>query len=51
MKKNLDIYGAAIGISANSLKINFGELKEIIEKRFSDFNTNSRAQPIDPSML
>jgi hypothetical protein len=39
MKKNLEIYGAAIGISANSLKINFEELKEIIEKRLSDFNT------------
>jgi hypothetical protein len=37
MKKNLDIYGAAIGISANALKINFGDLKETIEKRLSDY--------------
>jgi hypothetical protein len=39
MKKNLDIYGAAIEISPNAIKINFEDLKEIIEKRFSDYNT------------
>jgi hypothetical protein len=46
MQKNYDIFGTAIGISANSLKIDYSELKGIIEKRVSDFkiehNKNSQ---------
>jgi hypothetical protein len=38
MKKNFELY-KGIGISANALKIDFGELRGIIEKRFSEFNT------------
>jgi hypothetical protein len=36
MQKNCDIFGTAIGISANSLKINHRELKRILKKRLSD---------------
>jgi hypothetical protein len=43
MQKNYDIFGTVIGISANSLKINYKELKEILEKRFSDLNTKPGA--------
>jgi hypothetical protein len=39
MQKNYDIFGTAIGISTNSLKINYRELKGILEKRLSDLNT------------
>jgi hypothetical protein len=42
MQKNFEIYGAAIGVSANALKINYMELKKIIEKRFSDFKAKRR---------
>jgi hypothetical protein len=37
-QKNYDIFGTVIGISANSLKISYGELKGILEKRVSDVN-------------
>jgi hypothetical protein len=37
MQKNYEIFGTGIGISTNSLKINYRELKGIIEKRVSDF--------------
>jgi hypothetical protein len=39
MQKNYDLFGTAIGISANSLKINYTKLKGILEKRISDLNT------------
>jgi len=38
MQKNYDVFGTAIGISANSLKINYGELKRILEQRVADLN-------------
>jgi hypothetical protein len=38
MQKNHDIFGAAIGISAGSLKINHRQLKGILEMRLSDLN-------------
>ncbi len=41
MQKNYDVFGTAIGISTNSLKINYRDLKRILEKRVSDLNTKS----------
>jgi hypothetical protein len=38
MQKNFDIYGTGIGILPNSLKIDYSELKGIIERRFSEIN-------------
>lgn len=38
MRKNYKTYRTGIGISANTLKMNYGKLKELIEKRFSDYN-------------
>jgi len=40
MQKNYDIFGTEIGISANALKINYRDLKQILEKRVSEVNTN-----------
>jgi len=40
MQKNYDIFGTAIGISANSLKISYSELKGILERRVADLNTS-----------
>jgi hypothetical protein len=39
MRKNFKVYRTGIGISPNALKIDYDDLKEIIEKRFSDFTT------------
>jgi len=39
MQKNYDLFGTAIGISANSLKINYRELQRILEKRLSECDT------------
>jgi hypothetical protein len=35
MQKNHDIFGTGIGISTNTLKISYGELKKILEERVS----------------
>jgi hypothetical protein len=39
MQKNHDLFGTGIGITANTLKINYKDLKKILEKRVSDLNT------------
>lgn len=41
MRINQRRYGGILGISANGLKINFTELKDILEKKFADFNNKS----------
>lgn len=39
MQVNYNNWGTAIGITANGLKINYTELKSLIEKKYSDFNS------------
>ena len=41
MQTNYNAYGTAIGISTNGLKIGYNELKSILEKKFSDFNSST----------
>ena len=41
MQKNFTVYGG-IGISPNSLDINYPELEDIIQKRFSDFKAKQK---------
>jgi hypothetical protein len=36
MQKNHDIFGTGIGISTNTLKISYSELKKILEERVSE---------------
>jgi hypothetical protein len=36
MQKNYDTFGTAIGITANTLKISYRELKKILEERVSE---------------
>ena len=38
MQTNYNYFRSAIGISANGLKINYSNLKTLLEKKFSDFN-------------
>lgn len=37
LQMNYNSYGTVIGISANSLKCNYTELKELLDKKFSDY--------------
>jgi hypothetical protein len=40
MQTNYNMWGTAIGISANGLKSSYNELKALLEKKFSEFNNS-----------
>lgn len=42
MQKNQDLFGAAIAISTNALKIGYKELKKILEERIEASSSYSR---------
>lgn len=44
MQINYKTFGTPIGISANGLKINYDDLKALIEKKFSEFKSESTQQ-------